>query len=149
MSRLLKWIAPATAVALGVGIALASGAIGVYGLIDKVIFEPNTNRPERIQIWGVFVFPTPGSPNSFSAPQRGYLYYKRGDDDLPALLEWANLRSQAGAHQVVGFTEVPAPQLRKPDQRPENPDAYRRGIGVSTLRSDTDFPPIKALLEFH
>jgi hypothetical protein len=149
MARLWKSIAPMVAVALSFGIAYASGAIGVYALIDKVVFEPDSNRPERIQIWGAFVFPSPGSPNSFAAPQRGYLYYKRSDDDLPTLLEWANLRDAARTHRVVGFGGERAPQFRKPGQRPENPDSYVKNIGVVTLRSDTDFAPVNALLEFH
>jgi hypothetical protein len=36
-------------------VPLASGPIGVYALIDKVVFEPNDTAPDRVQIWGVFV----------------------------------------------------------------------------------------------
>jgi len=32
----------------------ASGRIGFYGIVEKVVFEPNETAPERIQIWGAF-----------------------------------------------------------------------------------------------
>jgi len=149
MPRLWRWIGVIAVVTLSLGIAYASGPIGIYALIDKVVFEPDTNRPERIQVSGVFVFASPGSPNSFVAPERGYLYYKRSEDDLQTLLEWTNLKYAAGTGQVVGFGGVKKLQVRKSEQRPENPDSYVRNFGVVTLRSDTDFPPVKALLEFH
>src|SRR5437879_11685695 len=33
---------------------IASGPVGIYDIIEKVIFEPNEQAPERIQIWGGF-----------------------------------------------------------------------------------------------
>src|SRR5437899_4725364 len=33
---------------------IASGPVGIYAIIEKVIFEPNEQAPERIQIWGAF-----------------------------------------------------------------------------------------------
>ena len=33
---------------------LASGTVGIYGMVSKVVFEPNDQNPERIQIWGAF-----------------------------------------------------------------------------------------------
>ena len=36
-----------------------NGNIGIYGIVDKVVFEPDENAPERIQIWGLFVVPVP------------------------------------------------------------------------------------------
>jgi hypothetical protein len=29
-----------------------NGNIGIYGIVDKVVLEPDENAPERIQIWG-------------------------------------------------------------------------------------------------
>jgi len=34
--------------------ALASDPVGVYAIVDKVVFEPNETNPERIQVWGAF-----------------------------------------------------------------------------------------------
>src|SRR2546427_12470263 len=33
---------------------IASGPVGIYAIIEKVIFEPSEQAPERIQIWGAF-----------------------------------------------------------------------------------------------
>ena len=34
----------------------ASGPVGIYGIIDKVVFEPNEQNAERLQVWGVFAY---------------------------------------------------------------------------------------------
>jgi hypothetical protein len=182
MSRLWKWIVPTIAAALSFGIAYASGPIGVYGVITKVVLEPNAENPERIQIWGVFsLVSTKGwscatqescdaskarisQPDAFQPPERGYLYFKSpfppgeqaSELKKRMLAEWNDLKSVAGKHQVVGFGDALAmPTVRKADERPENPENYEFGrdlssgtAGVVKLRSDTDFPPIKALLAF-
>jgi hypothetical protein len=48
--------------------------IGIYGIVDKVVFEPDGSSPERIQIWGLFVAPVPISSGLYKAPQRGSLF---------------------------------------------------------------------------
>jgi hypothetical protein len=56
-----------------VAISLAkNGNIGIYGIVDKVVFEPDENAPERIQIWGLFVVPVPISSGMYRAPRRGF-----------------------------------------------------------------------------
>ena len=108
----MRWAAIA-AFCLGGGLAHASGPIAVYALVDKVTMEPNPDRPERIQISGVFILSTVpdgcGSPSlpcstTYSSAQKGYLYFSlpaQGADQ--ALREWADMRSVAGTRQVVGF----------------------------------------------
>ena len=34
----------------------ASGPLGIYGIVEKVVFEPNEQAPERIQLWGAFAY---------------------------------------------------------------------------------------------
>lgn len=157
MSRSWKWIVPAIAVALSFGIAHASGPIGIYALITRVVLEPNAQNPERIQIWGVFsLVPANGQKDAYQAPKSGYLYYKVNYDPQRTLAEWNDLKSVAGKRRVVGFEDASTmPMVRKADQRPENPEPYNFGRdlatgtgGVVMLRSGTDFPPVKALLEF-
>ena len=54
----------------------ASGPAGVFAVVEKVVFEPNEQAPERIQLWGAFAFVAGGIQGSFTAPpQRGYLYF--------------------------------------------------------------------------
>src|SRR5687768_10357820 len=58
----------------------ASGPLGIYGIVEKVVFEPNEQSPERIQVWGAFAYVDGGVGSSLtvSAPKRGYLYFRLG-----------------------------------------------------------------------
>ena len=89
----------------------ASGPLGIYGIVEKVVFEPSEKSPERIQVWGAFAYVDGGanSPGTVSAAKRGYLYFK-----LPTVLasasesqtvknEWADLKAIAGTGQAIGF----------------------------------------------
>src|SRR5688572_11369375 len=56
----------------------ASGFVGIYGIIEKVVFEPNEEEPERVQVWGAFAY-TDGSGGkslTVSSVKRGYLYFR-------------------------------------------------------------------------
>src|SRR5436309_1642786 len=101
--RVLVCLATAIlAIAAGTRIARASGPIAVYALVDKVTFEPNADKPERIRISGVFLTAEQQS-DRYSAPQRGYLYFALPPQNRElALREWADLKSVAGTRQVVG-----------------------------------------------
>jgi hypothetical protein len=122
----------------------------VYALVDKVVFEPGADKPERIRVSGVFIT-TAGQAGLYSAPQRGYLYFALpGDNRDLALREWADLNSVAGSHQVVGFGaswfgEARA-QVRKPDEEAKAPDEYPLGNGL--IRINPDQPRAKALLDY-
>lgn len=56
---------------------MASGGVGIYGIVSKVVFEPDDKSPERIQIWGAFTFVDEGtgSGGRTLTPKRGYLYF--------------------------------------------------------------------------
>jgi hypothetical protein len=97
-------------VILLVGIAdlSASGLLGIYGIVEKVIFEPSEKSPERIQIWGAISFVNGGVEGSgTSKPQRGYLYFtlpfSSSIDQLAAKTEWTDLKTVAGTGQAIGF----------------------------------------------
>ena len=147
-------ICPAAAVltiTLCLGVVNASGPIGVYALVDKVAFEPSSDKPERIRISGVFIAAeeTPDNSTVYSAPQRGYLYFRlpKGEEQL-ARREWADLKSVAGTRQVVGFgsgweTKV---RVRKPNEEAKLPGDYLMGNGLVKINSDQ--PRAKALLDY-
>ena len=152
--------------ALSIGTAQASGPVGVYALIDKVTLEPSAENPERILIYGAFSIRT-DNQGTFQAPQRGYLYYAlpSGANKAVILREWSDLKAAAGTRTVIAFggtsfgDYVPAggalhvpppydpPHLRKTGDKPENPDPYVTGAGLSKMRSDTDYGPVKSLLD--
>jgi len=90
----------------------ASGPVGVYAIIEKVVFEPNEASPERIQVWGVFAFADDASinngltkPGPTSVPQRGYLYFALPptSEQKQSRVEWADLKAVAGTGQAVAF----------------------------------------------
>jgi hypothetical protein len=133
------------------GIAPASGPIAAYALVERVVFEPSSDKPERIRISGVFIAAeeTPDNPTVYSAPQRGYLYFElpKGNEKL-ALREWADLKSVAGTRQVVGFgsswgTKV---HVKKPNEEAKLPGDYPMGNGVVKINSD--HPRARALLDY-
>ena len=98
MKSIISSAAVILTMTLCLGVANASGPIGIYALVDKVAFEPNADKPERIRIAGVFSVAeeTPDNSTVYSAPQRGYLYFglpglPSGNQDL-ARREWADLK---------------------------------------------------------
>jgi hypothetical protein len=139
------------AITLGTGVATASGPIGVYALVDKVAFEPSSDKPDRIKISGVFIVAEETADNStvYSAPQRGYLYFvlPRGNEEL-ARREWADLKSVAGTRQVVGFGSSwgMKEHVRKPEEEAKVPSDFPIGNGVVKINADQ--PRAKALLDY-
>jgi hypothetical protein len=87
----------------------ASGSVGLYGIVEKVVFEPSKAAPERVQVWGVFAYANVSGRGGASAASRGYLYFK-----LPTTgagmwttelvrREWADLDAVSGSGQPVAF----------------------------------------------
>jgi hypothetical protein len=109
-----------------------SDPIGVYALIDRVVFEPNASNPERVQIWGVFALPDrEAGPNSYKTAERGYLYYSTNNST--AKTEWNDLQTMAGKGEAVGFggRHENNGRIRKASETPRDPDTYPRSyVGV-------------------
>jgi hypothetical protein len=97
------------ALVFGLRATHASGPIGIYGIIDKVVFEPSEKSPERIQVWGAFAYVDGGANRNLgvSPAKRGYLYFKLPEEgsatEAMARKEWADLKVIAGTGQAVGF----------------------------------------------
>jgi hypothetical protein len=150
----MKLAAAILLAALSLGTARASGYVGVYALIDKVVMEPNADNPERIQIFGVFSIAT--DKQTFQPAQRGYLYFTLTADNKDVIRkEWSDLKAAAGTRTVIAFggsglagSFSTIPRLRKQDEKPGAPDPYVLGAGLSRMRSDTDYAPVKSLLEY-
>jgi hypothetical protein len=145
----------ALVILLPIQISLAkNGNIGIYGIVDKVVFEPDESSPERIQIWGLFAIPVPISSGLYQAPQRGVLYFSIPPDRKEIVRkEWVELKRLAGSGQILGFTGYWVPNPSDPQGNPHTslvvhvhkngllglPDAYPLGIGV--LRIDKGHKP--------
>ncbi|HJQ25725.1 MAG TPA: hypothetical protein VKA60_17530 [Blastocatellia bacterium] len=122
---------------------------GLYARVDKVILEPNSSSPERIQIWGAFAFASKEDRYSYDSPQRGYLYFscKPGKEEV-CRKEWADLQAIAGTGQVIGFGDrfQPRPRLRQAKDKPGDPDEYPLNFGLVKMGNrSSDYPPIRAL----
>src|SRR5580704_14221055 len=125
----MRFAAAVTLAVLSFGTAQASGYVGVYALIEKVVMEPNADNPERIQIFGVFSIAT--DKQVFQPAQRGYLYFTLSNEKDLIRREWADLKAAAGTRTVIafggsGFTGSfsTIPRLRKPDEKPRAPYPY-------------------------
>ena len=108
--RFRSWCLLAASLVLSAPVVSASGPIGIYGLIDKVVFEPNEANAERVQLWGAFAYVEGGATvaNGASPVRRGYLYFRLDPAISPQQRdvvrnEWTDLKTVAGTGQVVGF----------------------------------------------
>ena len=144
-------VAFAAAAALWTGIAHASGPIGVYALIDKVTFEPSSDKAERIKISGVFITAqdTPNNATVYGMPERGFVYFElpARNSDL-ARREWLDLQSLAGTRQVVAFGSSwgSKAHVKKSAEEAKSPEEYPVGNGL--VKVNADQPRAKALLDF-
>jgi hypothetical protein len=145
----MRAIAFAAIAAASLVIVRASGPIGVYALVDKITFEPNAEKPERIRISGVFITAKDQNSDSYSDPQRGYLYFTLPQNNAGlARREWSDLKTVAGTGQVVGFGSswFGKVRVRQPDEAPASPGEYPMGNGL--VKINRDHPKAKALLEY-
>jgi hypothetical protein len=126
----------------------ASGPVGCYAIVEKVIFEPSEASPETIQVWGVFAL-TGVNGSGYSTPQRGYLYYKvdraTSGAERASLAAWADLKKVAGTGEAIGFaggfnspnwqTVNNTGRIRNATEKPSRPDVFPVGNPVVPLRA--------------
>ena len=149
--KTIKLLARALLVFAGsVALAQASDLTGVYARVDKVVLEPNPDSPKTIQVWGVFSMAKANDRNAYLPAARGYLYFKLGYNQAVARKEWADLKEVAGTGQIVAFGSRydPPARLRKADERPEGPDYYSTNIGLQKVSANTDYAPVRALVDY-
>ena len=121
----------ATCALIGTPRVNASGALGIYGIVEKVVLEPDAKAPQRIQMWGAFAYVdgTAGEGLTVSPAKRGYLYFRLptpadgfaiGLQENAVLKEWADLQRVAGTGQAIGFGQwgyIGAFDSLRPDTR--------------------------------
>jgi hypothetical protein len=99
--RTIALLAAAVASLLSIETLSASGLVGIYGIVERVVFEPNATAPERVQVWGAFVYVDRAfdAEVGVSNAKRGYLYftlprYPQRTNELEIVRrEWADLRA--------------------------------------------------------
>ena len=150
MRKATLYAAALAALTVGAVVTGASDRVAVYAKVDRVVLEPNTDAPNAIQIWGVFSIAQTGNPNDYRPATRGYLYYAlSGRTDL-SRREWSDLKSVAGTGGIVAFGSrwEGVPRLRQPNDPPAKPDPYSINAGLTKVRGNTEYAPIRALLDF-
>jgi hypothetical protein len=132
-------------VAFNVIRAEASDPVGIYAIVEKVVFEPNDQAPERIQIWGAFALSDAQHGDGYLAPQRGYLYYSLPSNRVPgqreaALKEWADLKKVAGTGDAIAFggRYIVTGHVRKSGEQPQTPDVYPIQMGIIQVLKQRD-----------
>jgi hypothetical protein len=117
-------------------LAAAPGArkdpYGVFGVIERVVFEPATGEPERVQLWGVFqlarsIEVKDGKLESidlgrYDPVRKGYLYYTLNPADAAeSRAQWLVLKDIAGKGEPVAFGArlPPASSQAMPKEVPE------------------------------
>jgi hypothetical protein len=156
----MKLVAAVIVFALCLGVAQASDIVGVYSLISSVTIEPGADHPQRIVISGVFAMSKPAAQRAsftddYLPPQRGYLYFSLPADPAQAemvLREWNDIKAVAGTGKVIAFggrDQFRQLRVRSSDEKRAAPDVYQLQMGVTKVRNDTAYPPIKAILDFH
>lgn len=145
----MKSIAVALAIVLvGAAIGLqASDRTGVYGVVDKIVFEPSAENPERVQIWGAFAVASQKDNDAYDEVRRGYLYFAATDSKELARKEWNDLKTLAGSKKVAAFSSRfgQSVRVRAKNEQPQTPDNYVMGIGIQVIQAGRDYAPIKAL----
>ena len=126
----------------------ASDRVGVYAVIDRVVFEPGAANPERVQLWGAFAVATRNNRDDYDPVQRGYMYFTAANARDLTRAEWNDLKSVAGTRKIVAFGTRfgQSVRVRGDHEKPQTPDRYETGIGVNIIQADKDYAPIRALI---
>src|SRR5688572_11747098 len=105
MTRIVALTCAAVVAAATIG--SASGPIGFYGIVSKVVFEPDEKNPERVRVFGAFAHVEGANAARISSAKRGYLYFQIPPADRASAqlvrTEWADLKAVAGTGQAVAF----------------------------------------------
>jgi len=135
----------------------ASDPVGVYAMVERVVFEPSESAPKNVQIWGVFTSsvepprPTYKPEQAYGDVQKGYMYFTCAADKASmCAAEWSDLKSVAGKSEIVGFSTRGARSKargRTASETPSAPDMYEMNGGVVKVGKYGDYPTLVAALK--
>jgi hypothetical protein len=96
-------------------------SVGIYGIVDHVTFEPESDAPNFLRISGVFVVPVSLSSGSYRSPRKGYLYFRiTPGTDQATRRDWSEFKSFAGSGKVVAFGQYWVPNPNDPQGNPHH-----------------------------
>jgi len=135
----------------------ASDPVGIYAMVERVVFEPSESAAKSVQIWGAFTpsveppRPTYKPEQAYGEVQRGYVYLTcPADKSSMCAAEWSDIKSVAGKSEVVGFgtrwgrTKI---RVRPASEAPASPDTYESNIGVVKIGKYGDYPTLISALK--
>lgn len=135
----------------------ASDPVGVYAMVERVVFEPSEAAPKSVQIWGVFTpsveppRPTYKPEQAYGEVQKGYMYFTcAADKAAMCAAEWSDLKTVAGKMEAVGFSTRWArskARVRPATETPASPDVYESNVGVVKVGKYGDYPTLIAALK--
>jgi len=135
----------------------ASDPVGVYALVERVVFEPNESAPTAVQIWGAFALSVtpekrPYPPEErYGAAQKGYLYYTcPAGKAAQCTAEWKDLQKMAGGADIAGFGTrwgTGWPKIRRADEKAVSPDVYQLNTGVIRMGKNGEYPALATALK--
>jgi hypothetical protein len=143
LSAIAVWAVDSTRLA-------ASDPVGVYAVVEKVVFEPSESAPERAQVWGAFAVADRTNNDDYKTAQRGYLYYSCPPNQARTCAnEWADLKSVAGTGAGVGFGGrfLSSGRIRPASDKPSAPDVYPIRMGVMRMTGNDYHSRIVARLK--
>jgi len=135
----------------------ASDPVGVYAIVERVVFEPSESAPKTVQIWGAFApsveppRPTYKPEQAYGGVEKGYMYFTcPAGKESACAAEWNDLKSMAGKSEVVGFGtrwQRVKPHVRPATEKPASPDTYDMNVGVVRMGRYADYPTIADALK--
>lgn len=128
-----------------------SDPAGVYAVIDRVVYEPDRERPTRIELHGAFAIAAHGRGNFYLSPRHGVLRFALGDEAEQTLRQWRDLERHAGKGTILAFSSrfaqggpgaVPLRVLEPGADGPAVP--FEPGLGLHVVEN-VDYGPARAL----
>jgi len=130
-------------------LAAASDPVGIYALIDRVVFEPDEKAPERVQLWGAFALAKEDSRDDYKEPEVGYMYFSLPSEKAEvARKEWADMKEVAREGEVVAFAvrHKEKGKVRKAGEKPSAPEPYPLSWGLQKVRKTRERSPVRELI---
>jgi uncharacterized protein (TIGR03382 family) len=124
------------------GVAHASDPVGVYGLVNGVVLQPNATAPTHVQLFGWFALADKAT-SDYTKPQAGYMYYAcPSGDAATCAMEWADIQKIGAAGDCLGYGSRRDPVtfqyrdngvVRATGEAPAKPNVYPIAMGVATI----------------
>ena len=85
--------------------AVPSDPAGIYARIDRAVFLPDAEKPDRVELQGAFAIGVGGSGDYYCAPRWGRLVLTAPAGKLDeCLVQWRDVASVAGTDRIVSFS---------------------------------------------